>query len=127
MRITTTIIIIAIAILTFQTTIAKEKKEKKKKKGEVAMMTEDTIPAIDSNKIDKEGFKPIKELTKKCSKISGLFNVYQDSASGKLYIEITEDKLGKEAGKVLGEGGKKEVDKAKEKLKNWDPFKKKDK
>lgn len=98
MRITSTLIIIAIAILTFQTTIAKEKKEKKNKKnkGEVAMMTEDTVPAIDTNKIDKEGFKPIKELTKKCSKISGLFNLYQDSASGKLYMEITEDKLGKE-------------------------------
>ena len=96
MRLITSILIIIVALFTFQTTIAKEKKEKKKK-NTVTMMTQDTTPtSADSVKADKNGFKPIKDITKKCTEISGLFNLYQDSTTGKLYIEITEDKLGKE-------------------------------
>ena len=29
-------------------------------------------------------------------KYSGLFNIYQDTTTGKTYLEITEDKIGKE-------------------------------
>jgi len=60
----------------------------------------DTITAIkDTIKKEapkKEPFKAIKDITEKCKKYDGLFPVYQDTVSGKTYLEISEDKIGKE-------------------------------
>ena len=39
--------------------------------------------------------------------------------------EVLNDKLGKNADKILKDGGKKEADQIKEKVKDWNPFKKK--
>jgi len=65
---------------------AQSKKNKKKKKGD----TEQPKPK------DKSEIKSIKDLTEKSEKMEGLFTMYQDSTSGKMYMEITEDQLGKE-------------------------------
>jgi hypothetical protein len=47
-----------------------------------------------SNK--KSDFKSIKEVTEKLKKLDGLFPMYQDSLTGKTYLEISESQLGKE-------------------------------
>ena len=44
----------------------------------------------------KSKYKSIKSVTKNCEKFDGLFPIYQDTTSGKMYIEINEDKLGEE-------------------------------
>jgi len=63
-----------------------QKKKKKKKKGQ----TEEVKPK------KKSDLKSIEDVTKKCIKIDGLFNMYQDTTSGKTFIEISEDQLDKE-------------------------------
>ncbi|MCC6571497.1 MAG: DUF5118 domain-containing protein, partial [Chitinophagales bacterium] len=35
-------------------------------------------------------------VTEKCRKMDGLFPLYQDTVTGKIYLEISEDKIGKE-------------------------------
>ncbi|MEJ6795804.1 MAG: DUF5118 domain-containing protein, partial [Flavobacteriales bacterium] len=65
---------------------AQSKKNKKKRKGD----SEQPKPK------DKSEIKSIKDLTEKSEKMEGLFTIYQDSTSGKMYMEITEDQLGKE-------------------------------
>jgi len=40
--------------------------------------------------------KTISEVVKSCLKYPGLFNIYQDSTNGKVFMEISEDKIGKE-------------------------------
>ena len=44
----------------------------------------------------KDPFKKIAEVTKSCHKKEGLFNLYQDTINGKVYLELTSDHLGKE-------------------------------
>jgi hypothetical protein len=44
----------------------------------------------------KEGVKSIKEVTKNCKKMDGLFTLYQDTIKGNLYLEISENQIGKE-------------------------------
>jgi hypothetical protein len=76
------------------------KKDKKKDTTVVAKVMTDSLKsaAKDSTKADskKSPFKSIKEVTEKCKKTEGLFNLYQDTTNGKVYLEITEDKIGKE-------------------------------
>ncbi|MBX7226294.1 MAG: zinc-dependent metalloprotease [Chitinophagales bacterium] len=57
----------------------------------------DTVPTVvaPTPKKEEPAFKPIAEVTKKCKKIDGLFPIYQDTVTGKSFIEISEDKLGK--------------------------------
>jgi hypothetical protein len=45
---------------------------------------------------NKNKLKAISEVTKSCMKYPGLFNMYQDSIDGRVYMEISQDKLGKE-------------------------------
>lgn len=45
---------------------------------------------------EKSDFKSIKSVTKNCEKSDGLFPIYRDTNSGKIYIEINEEKLGEE-------------------------------
>lgn len=85
-----------------------------------AKRIEDSLRIVANKKVEEAKQKAIDKVADEAKK-------HVDTAITNKGKEILEDKLGKEAGKVLGEGGKKEVDKAKEKLKNWDPFKKKDK
>lgn len=42
------------------------------------------------------GVKSIKSVTKKCKTYDGLFTMYQDTTSGKTYLEISEDQIGEE-------------------------------
>lgn len=63
---------------------ADAQKKKKGKKGG------DTAPK--ENK-DKDAPKPISEVTKNCVKYEGLFTIYQDTLTGKSYLEITDDQM----------------------------------
>ena len=60
--------------------------KKKKKKG-------DTEAEASKKKTD---IKSIDEVTKTCIKIDGLFPMYQDTTSGKTFLEISEDHIGNE-------------------------------
>lgn len=90
-RVTSCFLIIAMMMLTLPATAGDggKKKKKKKKKGEVTA----TVPA---KKKDAPQFKPISEVVKDCVKKDGLFTIYQDTTTGKTYIEITEDQIGTE-------------------------------
>ncbi|MBK8351217.1 MAG: hypothetical protein IPL21_05815 [Saprospirales bacterium] len=75
------------------------KKDKKKKDSDTATTLIDTTKTVAKDSIKKEGkpqFKTIKEVTEKCKKTAGLFPIYQDTTTGKTYIEISEDKFGNE-------------------------------
>lgn len=79
------------------------RKDKKKKKEQVVTIMADTAvkpvvmkDSVAKKEAKKDAVKTIKEVTEKCKKISGLFNVYQDTTNGKAYLEISEDKIGKE-------------------------------
>ena len=50
----------------------------------------------DTTDSKKEQLKSIAEVTKTTIKYPGLFNVYQDSINGKVYLEIRKDQIGKE-------------------------------
>lgn len=60
---------------------SKKKKEKKKKESIEEVKKEE----------DKYG-----DLVKKCKRFDGLFAVYQDTVTGKTYLEIRKDQLGKD-------------------------------
>ena len=45
---------------------------------------------------EKPPFKPISEVVKSCHKKEGLFNLYQDTVNGKVYLELTHNHLDKE-------------------------------
>lgn len=77
------------------------KKDKKKKSEIVVTDKIDSVKSVvmkdtATKKEAKSLFKTIKEVTEKCKKTTGLFNTYQDTTSGKTYLEITDDKIGKE-------------------------------
>lgn len=44
----------------------------------------------------KSSLKSIKSVTKNCEKFDGLFPIYRDTNTGKIYIEISKEKLGEE-------------------------------
>ncbi len=44
----------------------------------------------------KDIYKPSKEIADKCKRYNGLFPIYQDTVTGKTYIEIADDKINKE-------------------------------
>jgi hypothetical protein len=71
---------------------AQKAAKKEKSKMEVAA-TPNPAPKKEEK---KDGLKTIQELTEKCQLYPGLFPLFQDTTSGKTYIEISEDKLGKE-------------------------------
>ncbi|MGB0838967.1 MAG: DUF5117 domain-containing protein, partial [Chitinophagales bacterium] len=56
----------------------------------------DSKSSSQSEKKDKDQIKSIEEVTKKCTKIAGLFTMYQDTTSGKAYLLVNADQLGKE-------------------------------
>lgn len=76
------------------------KNDKKKDTVAAVKTMTDTVKTVakdtTAKKEVKPPFKTIKEVTERCKKYSGLFNIYQDTTTGKTYLEITEDKLGKE-------------------------------
>jgi hypothetical protein len=92
------IIIAAAIFLSFNVYAKKDKKKKEDTTASVKTMTDSVKTAVkDSTKKEsKPQFKTIKEVTEKCKKISGLFTIYQDTTTGKTYLEITDDKIGKE-------------------------------
>jgi hypothetical protein len=58
--------------------------------------TKDKVTATDSASVKKDSSKMLSHVIKKCTKIEGLFNLYQDTSEGKLYMEVSADKIGKE-------------------------------
>ena len=99
MKLTHRLFLVSI-ILIFVQLNASAKSDRKKRNTESAVvkMTDSTKANVkDSTKKEtKAPYKTIKEITEKCKKKNGLFPIYQDSTSGKTYIEINEDKIGKE-------------------------------
>ena len=85
----TSIIFFCVTITTFAHTNDKGKKNETAKKDTVATTV---TPAP---KKEEPAFKAISEVTKKCKKIDGLFPIYQDTVTGKSFIEISEEKIGK--------------------------------
>lgn len=83
-----------ICLLVFQAAVPAQAgdgdKRKKKKQEET---TEEAAPPATPKKADKP-FKTIEEVTAKCEKQPGFFTIYQDTVSGKAYIEIGESQLG---------------------------------
>lgn len=63
-----------------------QKKKKGKKGGD--------SPA--KEKKDKDAPKPISEVTKNCVKYEGLFTMYQDTLTGKSYLEVTDEQMNDE-------------------------------
>ena len=92
--------IITVVLITVFTQISFAKKDKNKKAETLMTDKVDTLKtAVKDTSVKKDAkgqFKTIKEVTEKCKKISGLFPIYQDTTTGKTYLEITEDKIGKE-------------------------------
>jgi hypothetical protein len=82
--------------LTFSLTHAADKRKKKPVIEFEALTVIGTPDTVKKAPTPKDPFKPIMEFAEKSVKFDGLFPIYQDTASGKLYIEISEDKLGKE-------------------------------
>ena len=84
----------------FSISVLYAKKEKKKEEPVVVKTMTDSVKVAVKDTIVKKDSKPqfktIKEVTEKCKKYTGLFNIYQDTTTGKTYLEITEDKIGKE-------------------------------
>lgn len=83
----TLLLFIATFLLIAPSAIAQDKKESKKKKGK----SESTEKKEEKKEEDK-----FADITKKCSKSEGLFTIWRDSTSGKTYLEIRQDQLGKE-------------------------------
>lgn len=77
---------LVLSVLATEHTFAKNKKKKDE--------APETATAAKDEK--KGAFKSISEVTEKLTKIEGLFPMYQDSVTGKSYIEINENQLGKE-------------------------------
>ncbi|HQX44627.1 MAG TPA: AsmA-like C-terminal region-containing protein [Saprospiraceae bacterium] len=92
-------------------------KNKQKALKEVKRM-EDSLRLLAAQKADEEKRKLLEKASKEASK-------YVDSSLINKGKEVLNDKLGKEADKILKEGGQKEVDQIKDKVKDWNPFKKK--
>ncbi|MFN8237220.1 MAG: DUF5118 domain-containing protein [Chitinophagales bacterium] len=92
------LLIVTLAVLTLPNLYAKKDKKKAAAVTTAGADTTKTTAKDTTAKKEtkKEPFKSIKEVTEKCKKSSGLFNLYQDTITGKTYLEITEDKIGKE-------------------------------
>lgn len=92
------LLFVVTSLLLYSTSPLLAKKDKKKTNENVAAIADTIKTTKDTTKNDvkKSAFKSIKEVTEKCKKIEGLFNLYQDTTNGKVYMEITEDKIGKE-------------------------------
>ncbi len=73
-------------ILAINTTFA----QKKSKKAATPSANTET------NSTSKKAFKTIEEFKKKCNVKNGLFNVFQDTLTGEIYLEIPVEYLGKE-------------------------------
>ncbi len=102
-------------------TVANKELDKAKEKANAAAdKIRDSLQRIADKKIE-EGKKKAEELAKqKAGEVLG-------KEVGDKVGEKVGEKIGEKAGEVGGDKGKKTVDEAKEKLKDWDPFKKKKK
>lgn len=77
---------LVLSVLATEHSFAKSKKKK-----------EEAPTTAAAPKEEKKGpFKSISEVTENLTKLDGLFPMYQDSVTGKSYIEVKEDQLGKE-------------------------------
>lgn len=63
--------------------------EKKKTKSKVKK-------GATEEKVEKKEEDKFNDITKKCVKYDGLFTLWRDTTSGKTYLEVREDQLGKE-------------------------------
>ncbi|HMS29794.1 MAG TPA: AsmA-like C-terminal region-containing protein [Saprospiraceae bacterium] len=96
-------------------TLAEQELKKAKDKAMVeAKRVEDSLRRVANEKIKEAEQKVVDQAKKEAGK-------FVDTS----LINKGKDVLNDKAGKVLNESTKEEIEKAKEKLKNWDPFKKK--
>ncbi len=96
MRFLKFIFILLFSIISVQLVLAKKTKKDKTVKV-MSNAVDSTKVAKDTTKKDtKSAVKTIKEVTEKCKKYAGLFPIYQDTITGKVYLEIAENKIGKE-------------------------------
>lgn len=86
--------IILLNLLFFTNILSAVETKKGKPKEPVKKDTIAVVPP--APKKEETPFKTIAETTKKCKKIDGLFPIYQDTITGKTFLEINEQKLGKE-------------------------------
>lgn len=87
-----TIVSLFILVAVFNNTSFAEKKKDKNKS--TATDSLDVSPKA-AKPASKDAMKSIKELTEKCVAYPGLLPLYQDSATGKVYLEVSESMLGK--------------------------------
>ncbi len=80
---TATIMAITLGVFAMPIEISAQSKKKKKDK------TEEQAAKPESE-------KQYDDIIKKCKLSEGLFNIYRDTVSGKSYLEVKEDQLGKE-------------------------------
>ena len=99
----------------------KAESELEKEKQKVIKETkriEDSIRVAISKKTEEEKKKILEKAAKEAEK-------YVDSNLLNKGKDVLNEKLGKEADKILKEGGQKEVEQIKDKVQEWNPFKKK--
>ncbi|MEZ5002378.1 MAG: zinc-dependent metalloprotease [Chitinophagales bacterium] len=82
---------LAVLLLLIQVTASAGPKDKEKK-----IKGEDVVEVVVKEKKEEPPFKEIKEVTKKCKEIDGLFTIYQDTTNGNTFLSISEDQIGKE-------------------------------
>lgn len=87
------LLLFAFLAINISTTKASESDKGNKKKENKKDTLTTIVPAP---KKEDAPFKTISEVTKKCKKIDGFFPIYQDTITGKTFIEIQEQKIGKE-------------------------------
>lgn len=80
-------VFLLLSVLATEHALAKSKKKKS---------DSEPVAAASAKEDKKSPYKSIKEVTEKLVKSAGLFPMYQDSVTGKTYIEVTEKQLGKE-------------------------------
>ncbi len=98
MKIHFKVFVLVLSVSLFSFNLSAKRTKKQGKSAAVKVMTDTLKSALKDTaaKKDKPVFKSVKEVADKCKKYSGLFNIYQDTTTGKTYLEITEDKIGKE-------------------------------
>lgn len=86
MKVSTSILLILSLFSAFSADAQKSKKKK----------TEESAAAESSKETKDEGKKKWDELIKKCNTHEGLFTMFRDTTSGKLYLNIAKDQIEKE-------------------------------
>ncbi len=72
------------------TAFSADKKKKRKKE----KVNQQVVPDSNNKKEDKSPYKSLEDVVKKTIKFEGLFTIYQDSLTGKSYLNIKKNQIG---------------------------------